>query len=50
LTPHMPTLPPIEPALWRRLLSHVGPDTGDEHELLPWPPAYPPQRVGRLNR
>lgn len=32
----MPTLPPTEPSMWRKLLSRVHPDSVGSHELFIW--------------
>lgn len=34
--PRTPTLPPTEPAMWRKLLAKVHPDAGGDHELFIW--------------
>ncbi len=34
--PRTPTLPPTEPAMWRKLLARTHPDTGGDHELFIW--------------
>lgn len=31
-----PTLPPTEPAMWRKLLARAHPDAGGDHELFIW--------------
>ncbi len=31
-----PTLPPTEPAMWKKLLAKVHPDAGGDHELFVW--------------
>ncbi len=36
MTPHTPTLPPTEPAMWRRLLAAAHPDRAGDHELFIW--------------
>lgn len=36
MTPRTPTLPPTEPAMWRKLLARTHPDTGGSHELFVW--------------
>lgn len=36
MTPRTPTLPPTEPAMWRKLLARTHPDTGGSHELFIW--------------
>ena len=34
--PRTPTLPPTEPAMWRKLLARAHPDAGGDHELFIW--------------
>jgi hypothetical protein len=34
--PRTPTLPPTEPAMWRKLLARTHPDAGGSHELFIW--------------
>jgi hypothetical protein len=34
--PKTPTLPPHEPAMWRKLLARAHPDAGGDHELFIW--------------
>jgi hypothetical protein len=34
--PRTPTLPPTEPAMWKKLLAKVHPDAGGDHELFIW--------------
>lgn len=36
MTPRTPTLPPTEPAMWRKLLARTHPDAGGDHELFIW--------------
>jgi hypothetical protein len=36
MSPRTATLPPTEPAMWRRLLARVHPDTGGDHETFVW--------------
>jgi hypothetical protein len=36
MSPRTPTLPPTEPAMWRKLLGRAHPDTGGSHELFVW--------------
>jgi hypothetical protein len=36
MSPRTPTLPPTEPAMWRKLLARTHPDTGGSHELFVW--------------
>jgi hypothetical protein len=36
MRPRTPTLPPTEPAMWRKLLARTHPDTGGSHELFIW--------------
>jgi hypothetical protein len=31
-----PTLPPTEPAMWRKLLARTHPDSGGDHDLFIW--------------
>ncbi len=34
--PRTPTLPPTEPAMWRKLIARTPPDAGGDHELFIW--------------
>jgi hypothetical protein len=36
MTPRTPTLPPTEPAMWRKLLARTHPDSGGSHDLFIW--------------
>ncbi len=36
MSPRTATLPPTEPAMWRKLLAKVHPDSGGDHELFVW--------------
>ncbi len=36
MSPRTPTLPPTEPAMWRKLLARTHPDSGGSHELFVW--------------
>jgi hypothetical protein len=36
MSPRTTTLPPTEPAMWKRLLKLAHPDTGGDHELFIW--------------
>jgi hypothetical protein len=36
MTPRTPTLPPTDPAMWRKLLARTHPDAGGSHELFIW--------------
>jgi hypothetical protein len=36
VSPRTPTLPPTEPAMWRKLLAATHPDRAGDHELFIW--------------
>jgi len=36
MSPRTPTLPPTEPAMWRKLMVRTHPDSGGSHELFIW--------------
>jgi hypothetical protein len=36
MSPRTPTLPPTEPAMWRKLLARTHPDSGGDHDLFIW--------------